>query len=261
MLMVAAARGSASTGGVPRRNSAEPRRLAAAVILACISGCGGSPTTPSEVRTFAFDFARGTQGWIAGFTDYPPGREEDMELLADHRPLPAPLDQLRGGLFISGRNRSDDLFMFWKGRVTGLRSDRTYTVEFTVEFATNVPKGVGGAGGRPDGSVFVKVGSSRVEPAPLLNPGGQCPPYPYYCLSLDKGNQSQGGADAVVVGTAGNLSGTETWELKELRSGPTPLAVTPNSDGSAWLLVGTDSGFEGQTSLYYTRVVAQFTPR
>ncbi len=60
----------------------------------------------------------------------------------------------------------------------------------------------------------------------------------------------------------GNLSGTETWELKELESAASPpLTVMPNPDGSVWLLMGTDSGFEGRTSLYYTRVSVQLTPR
>jgi hypothetical protein len=81
-----------------------------------------------------------------------------------------------------------------------------------------------------------------------------------YRLNIDKGNQSQSGTAALVIGTAGNLSGTLTWELKELRSEPGRLTMTTGSDGSAWLIVGTDSGFEGRTALYYTRVSAQFTP-
>ncbi len=39
---------------------------------------------------------------------------------------------------------------------------------------------------------------------------------PTYRLNIDKGNQAQSGKEAVVIGTVGNLSGTETWELKEL---------------------------------------------
>src|SRR5688500_16526416 len=58
-----------------------------------------------------------------------------------------------------------------------------------------------------------------------------------------------------------NLSGASTWELKELQSGPNRLAMTSNPDGSAWLLIGTDSGFEGRTTLYYARVIAQFFPQ
>jgi hypothetical protein len=222
------------------------------------TGCGSSSVGPSDGRTFPFNFAAGTQGWIPGFADYPPEYEPYMELVAEYRRLPAPLDQTKGGLFTSGLNHTDDLFMFWKRRVDGLRSDRTYLVEFTLEFATNAPRGAGGVGGSPDGSVFVKVGASSVEPVPVLSAEGQ----PNYRMNIDKGNQAQSGKEAVVIGTAGNLSGTQTWELKDLESGAgPPLTVTPNPDGSVWLLIGTDSGFEGRTSLYYTRVSVQLTPR
>jgi hypothetical protein len=36
--------------------------------------------------------------------------------------------------------------------------------------------------------------------------------------------------------------------------------VTADSDGRIWLLVGSDSGFESITSLFYTRVLATFEP-
>jgi len=50
--------------------------------------------------------------------------------------------------------------------------------------------------------------------------------------------------------------------LKELESAASPpLTVMPNPDGSVWLLMGTDSGFERRTSLYYTRVSVQLTPQ
>jgi hypothetical protein len=36
--------------------------------------------------------------------------------------------------------------------------------------------------------------------------------------------------------------------------------VTADSNGRVWLLVGSDSGFESITSLYYTQVLATFEP-
>jgi hypothetical protein len=234
----------------------------AATLTAVLSlaACGGSSTSASGTRTFTFDFAQTTQQWTAGFADYPPAYEPDMELIAGYRPLPPPLDTTRGGFFISGFNRSDDLFMFLARRVDGLRSGRTYAVEITVEFATNVPKGVGGAGGSPDTSVFVKAGASSTEPMVVMGPVGSCPSSDR-CVTIDKGNQAQDGREAVGIGTAGNLSGTNRWELKELRSAAGALSVVPSASGSVWLLVGTDSGFEGRTSLYYTRISATLTPR
>jgi hypothetical protein len=32
------------------------------------------------------------------------------------------------------------------------------------------------------------------------------------------------------------------------------LSVKSSASGDLWLLVGTDSGFEGQTELYYQRI-------
>ncbi len=34
-----------------------------------------------------------------------------------------------------------------------------------------------------------------------------------------------------------------------------------DANGTAWLLVGTDSGVEGRTARYYTTVKAEFKPR
>jgi hypothetical protein len=233
--------------------------VTAALVLTSMMACGQTPGAPSGDRqVFTFDFAMSSEGWSSGFCDYPAGWEPQMDLVADHRRLPSPLDQMRGGLFIAGSNSSDDLFMFWKRRVSGLQPGRAYAVDFTVLLATNVPKGVGGIGGSPDGSVFLKVGAAPVEPIAMsVQSAGRLE----YRLNIDKGNQSQSGKDAVVIGTVGNLSGTETWELKELQGGSDRLAIASSADGSAWLLVGTDSGFEGRTSLYYARVTAQFTPR
>ena len=33
-----------------------------------------------------------------------------------------------------------------------------------------------------------------------------------------------------------------------------PLSVSTDAEGRAWLIVGTDSGFEGLSALYYARI-------
>ena len=35
--------------------------------------------------------------------------------------------------------------------------------------------------------------------------------------------------------------------------------VTSDEQGHAWLIAGTDSGFEGPTGVYYNRISAKFT--
>ena len=118
--------------GSPRRGHAL-RGLMVAAAFAC--SCSDADRLGLD-----FDFAQGPQGWVAGFADYPAGGEASFRLVADYRSLPEPLDTSRGALFISGVNRSDDLFMFhkWRG---GLRPNTSYRVTFEVEIATAVPIG------------------------------------------------------------------------------------------------------------------------
>ena len=39
-----------------------------------------------------------------------------------------------------------------------------------------------------------------------------------------------------------------------------PELVTASPEGRGWILFGTDSGFEGRTRVYFTRVTVSFTP-
>jgi hypothetical protein len=83
--------------------------VTAALLFTSMAGCGQTPAGPSkDGRIFTFDFATSSEGWSAGFSDYPVGWEQQMDLVTEYRPLPSPLDQRRGGLFIGGTNSSDD---------------------------------------------------------------------------------------------------------------------------------------------------------
>ena len=70
--------------------------------------------------TFAYDFSTGAQGWTSGSSDYGIPIEPEIDLVADWRPLPPPLDQTSHALYIAGSNFSGDLFMFYKKQVDGL---------------------------------------------------------------------------------------------------------------------------------------------
>jgi hypothetical protein len=242
-------------------DSVTARTALAAATVVCALGCGSptTPTTDGRDVNFAFDFSGGTQGWIGGFSDYPAFMESQMGLIADHRPLVAPLDQSRSALFISGRNDSADLFMFFKKRVDGLAAGAAYDVSFGIDIATNVPRGCVGIGAAPGEGVYVKAGASAQEPRAILV-GGE------YVMNVDKGRQSQGGADASPIGDVANSIPCQPgpdggllyrWEMKSL-AGRTSVPARVAPDGSAWLFVGTDAAFEGRTSIYYTKVSATF---
>jgi hypothetical protein len=226
--------------------------LAASVLatgLACAAGCSDTGSLGYDFR-----FSRGPQGWEAGFADYPAGQEPIFMLEADYRALLPPLDTSTSALYIAGTNRSDDLWMYYKTEVA-LPADTTFRVRFDVEIATAVPSGCVGVGGAPGESVTVKAGVSLIEPDRELDAAG------WWRMNVDKGSQTQGGDDAVVIGDLANsrrcAEGFE-WELKRL-GGP-PMMLTTDSTGRAWLFVGTDSGFESRSAVYYTRFTAFFEP-
>ena len=228
-----------------------PRYFSILCVAALLGGCGND-----DPQTFRIDFRQSSQGWIPGFADYPVGQDDFYELESDYRALPAPLDTAQNGHFLSGNNHSDDLWMFIKGPMDGLDPNHTYSVRFEVEIATEVPNGCVGVGGSPGEGVTVKAGASSIEPQ-SIDTGGQ------WQMNVDKGNQTVGGTEALVVGDVANsvpCGEPPRWELKQLSSGTQSLVVTADQRGRVWLFAGTDSGFEATTSVYYTWLVATFEP-
>lgn len=213
-----------------------------------------SPAASSSV-VFSWDFSQGTLGWQGGFADYPQGEEDFYELDFGLRSLPANLGG-ESALFITGNNHSDDLFMYFRNFVTGLTPETTYQVTFNVELASDAPDGSVGIGGSPANSVYLKAGVTQVEPLAQTETGSN-----FLQLNVDKGNQSQEGKDAIVLGDIAKPDdGTFDYALIRRDNTDDPFTFRTGESGSAWLYFGTDSGFEGTTALYYTNFQAQFTP-
>jgi hypothetical protein len=204
-----------------------------------------------EQRIYSFE--RGPHDFEAVFADLPVDGQDIYELDFSWAPLPAPL-AARHGLRLTGHNRSDDLAMFVVAPVGGLRPEQDYRVELELELASNVPTGCVGIGGSPGDSVYLKLGVSGTRPATVVvDEGG----FPTLRMNIDIGSQSQGGADAVVVGTLANTQDCEDldnarWELMTVSTQGQPLSARTDADGVLWVLAGTDSGFEGLTRVYYT---------
>jgi hypothetical protein len=219
--------------------------LTIAILVIPVTGCGED----KEPLNMHFDLTQDAAGWGGGFADLPVNYEQDSYRL-DFGYIDSPL----GGkaFMISSMNRSDDIFMYIKKQIKaddGLKPDTTYLVTIEVTFATSAPAGAMGVGGAPGEAVYVKVGAASIEPVPM-DKGG------FYELSVDKGQQGTGGYDAVTVGNVAKVVNDdfETYELKTLGNQDNPLEVTTDADGNMWIFVGTDSGFEGLTTLYYTEV-------
>lgn len=241
--------------------------LSALAIISVLSGCNSSnnnttspaptpaPTpapapAPSPV-TIDVNFKDGAQGWTSGFSDYPMGEETFYELTNEIADLPDSSGDT--GYRLKGANRSDDLFMFLKLQVTGLESDTQYTLSGSTTFLSNAGVDCFGIGGAPGESVFVKLGASEIEPEQVD-----------FYLNVDKGNQSQEGNDAINIGHVGadgaqcngESFGEKTIEVPEAEG----FAFRSTTDGTIWLFLGSDSGYEGVTDLYYKSLNLKLTP-
>lgn len=207
----------------------------------------------AETRTVKFNFDGGAHRFVADFSDYPQGDAIYYRFKSAHQRMPAPLDS-ESGLYISGRNHSGGLFMFFKGQVGGLVPGARYAVTAGAEIATSVPSGCAGVGGPPGESVWIKVGVSDIEPLPAPDGG-------WLRMNIDIGAQSRSGKNAQVLGNVANSRSCEQpsqWERKSFPVGAIATPVIASPKGRVWLLLGVDSGFESRTEIYFTQTWATF---
>ncbi|HEX7762114.1 MAG TPA: hypothetical protein VF433_00670 [Cellvibrio sp.] len=229
--------------------------ISASLLLASswlLSACGSDiklPPVDPNSRALTIDFNEGSAGWKSGFTDYPAGQEEFYELSAGSSDLPASLGTNRKGYKLSGNNHSDDLFMFITKKFDGLQPNTRYGFQFKVRFGSNAQKNCMGVGGAPGESVWIKAGVSKTEPLAVNNGAGDL------LMNIDKGNQAVGGSDAIVLGDFANSrecgDSNIDYMRKTLQSERGSFTGVTAEDGSIWILLGTDSGFESTTTIYF----------
>jgi hypothetical protein len=207
-----------------------------------------------QAVTRTTDFRNGLDGWAGAFADYS-DEHADMQLDWDLRPLPHELEQDGTGFYIQGMNRSDDLLMYLTRQIDGLKPNTMYQVRFDITLASNAGTGCGGIGGAPGESVYLKAGATAETPTRSTDDEG------LWRASFDHGQQSQGGRDASVVDTiengnpeaCGDDAAYATLRKKHVHT----HLVRSDGQGRLHLIVGTDSGFEGLTALYYQQIAAR----
>lgn len=199
-----------------------------------------------------FTFETGNSQWLGDFADYPPEEEAFYELAWGWENLPAERTPslFKKGIYLAGNNHSDDLFMYVKVPVTGLKANTKYLATMIVDLATDIPVGSMGSGGSEGESVYFKIGAATKEPSKLLQADR-------YVLNVDKGDQKTSGKNAVVVGNLANPlvdPDHRQFALKQLDNIAMPIEVTSDEMGQCWIFVGTDSGYEGITKYYIGKI-------
>ena len=227
------------------------------LLIALFCSCSFSDDNPSiSVFTASFDFSQSQDAWQGDFSDLPANEDDSTfyELKVAYTDLPSNLGSKKS-MMLSGNNHSDDLFMFMKRKITGLIPNTRYTLVFEIELASDAAKGSVGVGGSPGESVYLKAGASEIEPTKVVQSN-------QYVLNVDKGNQSTSGTNAITLGDIAIPAASSGFTLisrTNASSSTQPFMAQTSSAGEIWVLVGTDSGFEGTTTVYYTKMNIVFS--
>jgi hypothetical protein len=63
----------------------------------------------------------------------------------------------------------------------------------------------------------------------------------------------------MAIGHIGVSDTTTVYTLIRRNNFSDPIDVTTNEKGEFWVIIGTDSGFEGITTLYYNKITLTIT--
>jgi hypothetical protein len=222
------------------------------LITPFIGSCGlfDYDVSPTSIAS-SYSMAQ-SEGWSGDFSDYPLYREEDMGLESGFRPLPAPFDTTRKSYYIAGTNLGEDLFLFAKTRMENLREGTRYRLNFEATVAINSPDSCGSDSLTNRGEIYIKAGASFPEPVPIQDNDRDSV---RYRLNIDKGRYGHDGSNAVVLGsiTSGSTCDpVHPYRLYNMESAGT-VTVEADANGSVWIFIGTETSYNGRTSVYYTR--------
>ena len=239
--------------------------VTALFLIVFVVTLSSSAFAQSSTINRSFDFRNGDLGWQADFANYSPVMfvpGEPFAPLAEIRSLPPELGINGTGFFIQAANRSDAIVMFLKRRLSaadGIVAGQTYQLNFTVTFASAAQSGCVGIGGAPGEAVVMREGASSAEPTVLLTNGSPAA----LAMNMDIGGQSSSGLAASVSGNIANgiPCGSAPPNYVQLQQSHQHISlVNAGSSGDLWLFVGTASGYEGVTGLYYERIDVSLTP-
>ena len=220
--------------------------LKALCLILIISGC--SKEKKNYQTSYSFTFEDGNQGWQSFFSDYPVGAETFYELEFANTSLPSPLDQSIKSLKISGNNHSDDLLSAVVRKFENLKPNRSYAITFDIDLASNALIGGAGAGGDPN--LSIGVGGVNYLPKNTIDNLNH-----YRPNFISKIQSGQSNEVFKVIGKIGSSTTLPaSFKIINRNNSGDPITVTTNSNGEFWLMIATDSGYEGITTLYYKSI-------
>jgi hypothetical protein len=221
-------------------------RLLSVLLSLMAMSCAMQDEDAISIKTNTFDFNEGENGWKHGFSQYPTaGDSAEAELRYAYTDKPPSLPEGKG-LMLSGKSSTPELFMFIKKQLTDLRPETDYTITVNVEVASSAASQSNNV---VFPSVFLKVGAVSYEPQTFKTADK-------VLINVDKGAEDEDGSEMLNIG---NIIGANSIDynlaLKSSSSkNPIPILARTDSNGSLWIIVGTDSNFQGTTTVFYSKV-------
>jgi len=158
-----------------------------------------------------------------------------------------------GYMLSSDNSQSGNIFMGLVKQIAAA-PNTNYALNFTVDFLTNVAAGCAGIGASPGDNVYVEVGATGANPSVGYTDS----------TGLFEFQNLNTNVNLTLAGNFGSemlkdCYDTTRYVSKELSTG-TNYPVSSDDNGNIWLLVGTNSYFEGTTSIYWQNLNARLTP-
>jgi hypothetical protein len=261
----------------------------AALFLISTFSATASESKPLQLT---YDFTKNsTEGWSAIFRDVPQGvyneyirrlkageslgpvgpevdqnnilkyPEEESHWLMNSGIYPLPKEVSNGaesGFLLQVNNHADDADMWLVkrlGKGDGIKPKTKYRFQMQVQFASSAPEGCLGAGGSPD-ALELFMGAGVKDPNLFEH------------STVTKNIQFAKGILRKEFRTGLNI-GNGIPCPEDLSPVPYRLVarkhqvseVTSDGKGKLWVMVGTHSGYEAFSALYYTRIEVELTPK
>jgi hypothetical protein len=221
-------------------------RLLLILLSVVVMSCAMQDEDAISIKTNTSDFNESENGWKHGFSQYlTVGDSAEAELKYAYADKPPSLPEGKG-LMLSGKSSTPELFMFIKKQITDLRPETDYTITVNVEVASSAASQ---SNNLVSPSVFLKVGAVSFEPQTFKSADK-------IVINVDKGPDDQDGSEMLNVGNiiGGNSIDYNLTSKSSSSKNPMPILARTDSNGSLWIIVGTDSNFQGTTIVYYSKV-------
>jgi len=213
------------------------------VLLLGLSACNSEERNNVDpVRTMISEFDTGLEGWRGDYALYNKADTTKIGFRMERDSLPAIIDSTRWSLRLEATNAGDSIFLFLKKKMTGLNPDKTYTIDFDIDVASNFPDLPNGSGK----NINIKAGASATEPVKLGNT--------YLTPSIKKGLWDKDGAEMAIIGDVVNKASRAVYEIINRKNDSKTIAVKPDANGTIWICIGEDTRYDGKTVLYYDRI-------